>query len=218
MKGLKENTQEVFELLSQQEWIREYTLIGGTALALQIHHRISEDLDFCVWQSPSIKGRLLVKRDEITNHLTRMGLNFEVTRLLDNQIDLVANEVKITFFADSQNQKPNGIFSFRDNIHMPDVINLSAMKACVMFDRSKFRDYYDLYCIGQMGVSIQQIIDASIQFKPYLNPKLITIMLTDGNRITDEPIGHLNPIYTITKTEIENYFKGKVREWIAAQQ
>ena len=107
MKGLKENTQEVFELLSQQEWIREYTLIGGTALALQIHHRISEDLDFCVWQSPSIKGRLLVKRDEITNHLTRMGLNFEVTRLLDNQIDLVANEVKITFFADSQNQKPN---------------------------------------------------------------------------------------------------------------
>jgi predicted nucleotidyltransferase component of viral defense system len=217
MKGLKENTQEVFELLSRQVWLKSYTLIGGTALALQIHHRISEYLDFCIWQNPSTKGRLLISQEEIARHFSAMGLHFEITRLLDNQIDLIANEVKITFFADSENRAPQGIFSFYENIRIPNVINLAAMKACVMFDRSKFRDYYDLYCIGQMGFSIQQMIDASLQFKPYLNPKLITIMLTDGNRIKDEPIEHLNPLYKVTKAEIENYFKGKVKEWVSTQ-
>jgi len=49
MKGLSQHTEEIFEQISTLECIKNYTLIGGTALALQLGHRLSEDLDFCKW-------------------------------------------------------------------------------------------------------------------------------------------------------------------------
>jgi hypothetical protein len=50
--GIRDNTartEKVFEALSHLPFIREYTLIGGSALAMQIHHRLSENLGFCIW-------------------------------------------------------------------------------------------------------------------------------------------------------------------------
>jgi predicted nucleotidyltransferase component of viral defense system len=57
MKGIKKDTEKLLLFLSQKEFIKDYTLVGGTALALQINARISEDLDFCIWQD-RIPGKL----------------------------------------------------------------------------------------------------------------------------------------------------------------
>lgn len=43
MNVLNANTKQVFEKLAQLELIKEFTFIGGTALALQLEHRISEE-------------------------------------------------------------------------------------------------------------------------------------------------------------------------------
>lgn len=43
---LPENTHKVFTGLLHQKFISDYTLVGGTALSIQIRHRLSEDLDF----------------------------------------------------------------------------------------------------------------------------------------------------------------------------
>lgn len=40
------NTKNVLEILAQQKFISNYTLVGGTALSIQLKHRKSEDLDF----------------------------------------------------------------------------------------------------------------------------------------------------------------------------
>jgi hypothetical protein len=42
MKGLASHTNEIFERVSRLDSVKEYILIGGTALALQINKRISE--------------------------------------------------------------------------------------------------------------------------------------------------------------------------------
>lgn len=39
-------TQEIFDRLKDDHRLDCFSLVGGTALALQIGHRISEDLDF----------------------------------------------------------------------------------------------------------------------------------------------------------------------------
>lgn len=46
MQGMTEITERVFVPLSMLECIKGYTLVGGTALAIQIGHRLSVDLDF----------------------------------------------------------------------------------------------------------------------------------------------------------------------------
>lgn len=43
---LPKNTKEILEKLSSQKFIKKFYLSGGTALALQIGHRESVDLDF----------------------------------------------------------------------------------------------------------------------------------------------------------------------------
>lgn len=51
MNGLTEKTARVFEKVSLLNCIKPYTLVGGTALSLQINHRNSEDLDFMQWKN-----------------------------------------------------------------------------------------------------------------------------------------------------------------------
>ncbi|MBP5715433.1 MAG: nucleotidyl transferase AbiEii/AbiGii toxin family protein [Prevotella sp.] len=48
-KSLAPHTGKVFEIISRLECIKSYTLVGGTALSLQIEKRQSEDLDFMKW-------------------------------------------------------------------------------------------------------------------------------------------------------------------------
>jgi hypothetical protein len=40
------STLELLKLLMQQKCLSDFNLVGGTALALQLGHRISVDLDF----------------------------------------------------------------------------------------------------------------------------------------------------------------------------
>lgn len=51
MKGLASHTEKIFESVSKLECIKDYILVGGTALSLQIGTRLSEDLDFMRWRT-----------------------------------------------------------------------------------------------------------------------------------------------------------------------
>ncbi len=46
LKYISANTRKVFERLASHNFISKYTLVGETALSLQIGHRLSVDLDF----------------------------------------------------------------------------------------------------------------------------------------------------------------------------
>lgn len=43
MKGLAPKTEAIFEKISKLDCLRPYTLVGGTALSLQLGTRLSED-------------------------------------------------------------------------------------------------------------------------------------------------------------------------------
>ena len=51
LQGLTKNTQKNIEAISLLPSIKDFLLIGGTALSLQIAKRQSEDLDFCKWST-----------------------------------------------------------------------------------------------------------------------------------------------------------------------
>jgi hypothetical protein len=49
-EALFEKTEKVIEMISRKEFVKSYFLVGGTALALQLKHRLSENLDFMCWK------------------------------------------------------------------------------------------------------------------------------------------------------------------------
>lgn len=51
MRGIAKKAEAIIEKVSRLECIAGWTLVGGTALAIQLDHRKSEDLDFMRWQT-----------------------------------------------------------------------------------------------------------------------------------------------------------------------
>ncbi len=92
---LPEKTAEVFEKLSKLSFIKKYTLVGGTALSLQIKHRLSEDLDFI------FDGEEL-NINTIKRNIDKYFKNYRIIRIEKGyQIDFVIHETKVTFFSTS---------------------------------------------------------------------------------------------------------------------
>ena len=58
MTGITDNIEKILPVLSEAECLKGWTLVGGTALAIQIGHRESEDLDFMKW---NFKGDCLAR-------------------------------------------------------------------------------------------------------------------------------------------------------------
>ncbi|MBI2552490.1 nucleotidyl transferase AbiEii/AbiGii toxin family protein [Candidatus Uhrbacteria bacterium] len=163
-------TSEQVELLPLVgSFSKEFGLVGGTAVALQLGHRRSIDFDlfsFKGFNNLSIKQKISRKRkiDEI--YVNRKG---EFTFLM--------NGVKVTFF-----HYPFELdFSERFDrvIRMPDLLTLAAMKAYTLGQRAKWKDYVDLYFIMQKYHGISAIAEkAETLFGNEFNEKLFRTQLT----------------------------------------
>jgi len=215
MKGLSQKTEEVFEQISKLECIKNYTLIGGTALALQLGHRLSEDLDFCKWRKSK---NALVRIDDwkqITNELMTIG-KVEKNILDDNHVDFKVNDVKITFYADNEFKEPKELVkqSFLNNIKIADIKSIGIMKAALMLHRNSHRDYYDIYSILQNGISLKDIVYGAADYTEHrLKTKNITAMLVDSEYVRiDKQFQKLNPIYDFDLTFLEKGISEKVKE------
>jgi hypothetical protein len=75
LKYMPEKTGRVFTRLAVAPFMSNFTLIGGTALSIQIKHRLSEDLNF-IADGPEI-NKTSIKRN-IAKNFTNYRLIREV--------------------------------------------------------------------------------------------------------------------------------------------
>ena len=85
---LNEEQCGLLELMSQ--FRREYYLVGGTAIALHIGHRRSIDFDMFKMSAINHKRNL--------DRIVAAGFGCQVTRRVTEQMNLIVNGVKLTFF------------------------------------------------------------------------------------------------------------------------
>jgi len=215
MKGLSQHTEEIFEQISKLECIKNYTLIGGTALALQLGHRLSEDLDFCKWRKSKNDFVRIDEWKQITDELVTIG-KVEKNILDDNHIDFKVNDVKITFYADNEFKEPKELVKqpFLNNIKIADVKSIGIMKAALMLHRNSHRDYYDIYSILQSGVSLKDIVYGAADYTGHrLKTKNIIAMLVDSEHVRiDKQFQELNPVYDYELSFLEKGISEKIKD------
>ena len=165
LEFMPEATQTNFARLKDDPRLAGFTLVGGTALAMQIGHRISEDLDF------NIFGQKLPIRaiDELLDELAAGGTAIEslitseqksrfkinTSENLDHYIqDYLIDGAKVTFQSRNEGDRPKAQTDFLKSA--PKVVvseggfdilgidGLLVMKSIVVYDRVKSRDIYDL--------------------------------------------------------------------------
>lgn len=215
MTGLTENTKKNIEQISCLPCLKGYTLIGGTALSVQIGKRLSEDLDFCKWTINPKSDKPVVDWFGIENELRTIG-NIEKKDILGfEHVNFIVNGVKISFFAKQYNLSPiKRPISFINNIIVADIKSIGAMKLEVCLRRSEFRDYYDIYSILKVAISLKELVlNAVIYSNQSLKSRDILYMLSNGSRfVPDQQFELLQPFYNVTALDIENFIKEKIIE------
>lgn len=164
---LNSQQTEILQLIS--EFRREYYLVGGTAIALYLGHRRSIDFDMFKFATLNRKKNL--------EKIQSSGFPLLVTWNVADQMNLVVNGVKITFFQYpfqiEATQTLDGI------VRIPSLLDLAAMKAYALGRRSKWKDYVDLYFLTKEKFSIKEISQRAIEiFGELFSDKLFRSQLS----------------------------------------
>ena len=213
-KSLAPHTGKVFEAISRLECIKPFTLVGGTALSLQIEKRQSEDLDFMKWltkksEKPEVNWPAIKRELESVGEIR----DYEVGDLGFVSFDFEG--VRLSFYAAPRKAIPSmQRILYLNNMYIADMASIGAMKMEAMLRRSKFRDYYDIYSILKEGIDIQKMIDAALEHSDHkLRTRGLLAMLTNGSRfIKEKSFEELLPVYDVSPHDIQEYIKQKLLE------
>lgn len=133
-QAISQETKRVLEKITKTNIATDFYLAGGTALAIQLGHRESIDLDwFCQkdFSNQKIKGSL-----------SELG-NFKLYSEEDGTLHGELDSVKITFLRYKYNLLyPMVAF---ENIKLADERDISAMKIDAASSRGSKKDFIDLY-------------------------------------------------------------------------
>jgi len=213
MNGLAPHTEKIFEKLSHLECVKDYILMGGTALALQLKHRQSEDLDFCRWHTKK-NERLEVNWYAIQQELLTLG-DTKVALVENTQCDLLVEGVRVTFLADNKFKQPENLqkIHYINNIYLADVESIAIMKMEVMTHRNVFRDYYDMYSILKSGINIGNILSKTgkYTFHNLRTRDMLSLLLNAKKPPVDVNFAALSPVYDISFDEIKHFFVEKAK-------
>jgi hypothetical protein len=145
--------------------VKNFYLVGGTALALQIGHRRSVDFD--------LASRQPIDCFNLERHLISKG--FEIQRTFTatgDEYSALIQETKVTFFHFPFDvQHP--LFWDKGKVTLPTIENLAAMKAYALGRRSKWKDYVDLFFILKFHLQLEELTQrAKSVFAGHFSSKL----------------------------------------------
>lgn len=215
MQGLTKDTGKIFRAVSLLSCMKDYILIGGTALSLQINKRKSEDLDFCVWAKKLKKDKPAVNWPAIEKELETAGKIESRDILGFDQVNFVVGGVRITFVAKQENLSPvKSPVAILHNINAADICAIGAMKIELILRRSEFRDYYDIYSILKEGVALKGLVSGAVKYSNHrLKTRDALAFLSNGSNFrADNGFALLEPAYNIDHKGIEEYIKTLIRK------
>ena len=141
-------TLELLKSLMKLPTLEGYNLAGGTALALQIGHRISVDLDFF--------GNVDFEPIDILDSIRDIS---EVNIINQSRAILILNTGGIkTDFVRYRYPLLNPIVEI-EGIRLLSTLDIGAMKLAAITNRGRKRDFFDLYFLLQT-YTLRSLMDA----------------------------------------------------------
>lgn len=200
---LDKKRKDVFEVLKKLSFIGDFDLGGGTALALQIGHRVSVDFDF--FTKDFLESNFLKDLErELPSNSLELNVNSreELTFFFDG--------VKVTFLHYPYPRLLSPVDL--EGVTALNVLEIASTKAYTVGRRVEYKDYIDLYFVlKEQGISLGGIIDLSNRkYGSKFNSRLFLEQLVDDS-IEEVPIKFIkNPV---PKGGIFKFFEGLVSDF-----
>lgn len=196
-KTLSRATKQLLALLGQDKFFQEKVyLAGGTALALQLGHRKSFDLDFYIGEK--------FNENEVLKKLKKIA-PFQETDLSWQTI--LGNFPKVRFsifYYEYPLIKPTKKLL---NINLAGLEDIAGMKIGAISSRGTKRDFVDLYFLIKHGFSLRQILgfyDKKYRNLASLYPHILKSLVYFEDADNDEI--KLKMIMPYKWQEVKDYF------------
>jgi hypothetical protein len=159
---LRADTQALWDVLKDQKALGGFVLIGGTALSMHLNHRLSEDLDFA-FDGPRLpRARIEALKRRLDTEGWPFTPNDPLTALQefeDTGLDLhdyqqnhiVGSRVKLTLVAPEHEVRVQLRAAAPDHPRVASLEEIFRLKCIACANRSKTRDWLDLYLLLRDG-------------------------------------------------------------------
>lgn len=148
---LTKDARASLAVLGERDILKDAYLAGGTALALQIGHRVSVDFDFFT--------QAKFDPQQVVQQLTMLSMPFHLERTAPGTILGFVGKTKFSLFEYIYPllEKPVSY----DGIALAHISDIAAMKLAAIGDRGTKRDFIDLYFIVEIHKHL--LLDAVFQ-------------------------------------------------------
>lgn len=198
LEAIKLERQKVFKKLTA---FPNFFLVGGTALALQIGHRISVDFD------------LFSEKDlskDLFNKIKRVFKDSNINRIVNRSghLGVVVDGVKIDFVF-CEFPFISDMIDF-EGIKMVPISEIAAMKAYALSFRGTLKDYVDMYFILKDGYANLQEIEkiADKKYGAEFNIKLFIQQLVWWEDLKRENIEFLKE--PVSEEQMKKFFEQEI--------
>ena len=147
-KVLNQKTKRLLEKIKKTKIPSNFYLAGGTALALQIGHRKSIDLDWFSKKSFTVK--------DLKNKLKTFG-KLKISEEEKGTLNCSLEGVKLSFFEYSY-KTLFPLTEYDKNIKLADPRDIACMKIDAISTRGTKRDFIDLYFLANKN-SLRKAVD-----------------------------------------------------------
>lgn len=221
-------TRKLFDEMAENDLLKDFTLIGGTALALQIGHRRSEDLDFWLPAERLNKGIVstIVRSAQAGGFSTKLITPPHIiTASKINGQDVLAfaqdysiGGVKVQFFA--RNDLPylgfdkySRLTDSQTTFGVMSAEGLFVMKSWLIHQRTRSRDLFDLKAFMERGKTLQDILDAGSNADPGTSTEYAKLVLIGDVPLDKEDEGFAAIDVKETVHDIHDFFRKAVNEY-----
>jgi predicted nucleotidyltransferase component of viral defense system len=211
MQGLSPPAAKIIDAFSKFQFLKDYQLIGGTALALQLNHRISEDLDFCQWVPDINKAQYGIDAKAIHAELQKEFGEVDINHLGFSQANYYISDpgVRVTFYHTDLNKPKDPPTKLIGNIDVAALGVLGGSKIYVITQRREIRDYYDiLVMIESKHTSLDEMLAKGRALSRDANTKTIHKIFSKVTFPDDEvsQLQKLNPKFPVTGQKMNEFF------------
>ncbi|MBL7197384.1 MAG: nucleotidyl transferase AbiEii/AbiGii toxin family protein [Candidatus Omnitrophica bacterium] len=200
-KVLPGNTKAILALLEKSEIIQNAYLAGGTALALQLGHRISYDLDF--FTSEEFDEKLLLPE---IKKISNFKLEKIAWRTILGEFEGVRFSIFYYEYPVLYATKKFGM------INIVGVRDIAAMKIAAIASRGTKRDFVDLYYICKETLSLEEAIQLYDKKYKNLATTAMHIIKSLIYFVDAEPEKIPKMLKEVAWEEVKKYFENEIKK------
>lgn len=202
-ESLTHKGRELFPHLAHFD---DFYLVGGSALALHIGHRVSVDFD--MFSPDPLPKNILTLVHRAFGRAIPIAVTYDDP---GQQLNLVIDGVKATFF--SYAYPVLDPLVTHQNVRIACIREIAAMKAFAIGQRMAFKDYVDWYfMLKEHHVNLAEVIaHANKKFGPEFNDRLFLGQLASLEDIREQPIEFLRG--KVTYNSIKAFLAQSVKKF-----